>query len=177
MAISSWGRGSRTWRIGEEGSCWSSWSPWAMPPPRRWILGCRMTRWRRSTGEGSIYRTKWEGANLTYLFAASVKSEGVQVDMVTICTIIKELCRCLDSKRSWFWKYFTVQDRLVGPSAVLSNGNVADERIKWRDLIEVERFEESAKESGRGCLDLAIDYQVGGNNCEKASLLQRISEH
>jgi len=29
-----------------------------------------------------------------------------------------------------------VQDRLVGPSAVLPNGNIADERIKWRDLIE-----------------------------------------
>ena len=70
-----------------------------------------------------------------------------------------------------------MQDRLVGPSAVLSNGNIADVRIKWRDLIEVERFEKSAEESGRGCLDLAVDYQVGGNNCEKASLLQRILEH
>jgi len=64
-----------------------------MPPPGEWILGYRMTRWRRSTGEGSIYRTKWAGANLTYLFAASVKSEGVQVDMVTIRTVIKGLHR------------------------------------------------------------------------------------
>ena len=61
-----------------------------MPPPGNWIWGCRMTRWR-STGEGSIYRTKQAGANLTYLFAASVKSEGVQVDMVTVRTVIKRL--------------------------------------------------------------------------------------
>ena len=59
----------------------------------KWILGCRLTRWRRSTREGSIYRTKWAGANLTYSFAASVKSEGVQVDMVTVCAVIKGLCR------------------------------------------------------------------------------------
>jgi len=64
-----------------------------MPPPGKWNLGCRMTRWRRSTRAGSIYRTKWAGANLTYLFAASVKSEGVQVDMVTVRTVIKELRR------------------------------------------------------------------------------------
>jgi len=47
-----------------------------------------MTRWRKSTGEGSIYRTKQAGENLTYLFVAFVKSEGVQVDMVTIRTVI-----------------------------------------------------------------------------------------
>jgi len=64
-----------------------------MPHPGRWILGCRVTRWRRSTGEGSIYRTKRAEANLTYLFAASVKFEGVQVDMVTIRTVIKGLRR------------------------------------------------------------------------------------
>jgi len=64
-----------------------------VPPPRKWILGCRMTRWRRSTREGSIYRTKRVGANLTYLFAASVKSEGIQVDMETIRTVIKGLRR------------------------------------------------------------------------------------
>jgi len=29
-----------------------------------------------------------------------------------------------------------VQDRLVGPSTAFSNGNIADERIKWRDLVE-----------------------------------------
>ena len=37
--------------------------------------------------------TKWAGANLTYLSAASVKSESAQVDMVTVHTIIKELRR------------------------------------------------------------------------------------
>ena len=52
-----------------------------------------MTRLRKSTGEGSIYRTKRAGANLTYLFVVSVKSEGVQVDMVTIRTVIKGLRR------------------------------------------------------------------------------------
>jgi len=64
-----------------------------MPLPGRWIWGYRMTRWRKSTGEGSIYRTKQAGANLTYLFAASMKSEGVQVDMVTVRTVIKGLRR------------------------------------------------------------------------------------
>jgi len=52
-----------------------------------------MTGWKKSIREGSIYRIKRAGANLTYLFAASVKSEGVQVDMVTIRTIIKRLRR------------------------------------------------------------------------------------
>jgi len=52
-----------------------------------------MIRWGRSTGEGSIYRTKWVGANMTYLFAASAKSEGVQVNMVTVRTVIKGLRR------------------------------------------------------------------------------------
>ena len=132
MAISSRGRGSKTWKIGGGSLCWSSWSSRAIPPPGRWIWGYRMTRWRKSTGEGSIYRTKWAGANLTSLFAASVKSEGVQVDMVTICTIIKGLRRWFDSKRSRFWRYFTVQDRLVGPSVVFCNGNTVDERIGGR---------------------------------------------
>jgi len=94
MAISSRGRGE----IEDLGDWWRRpllefLSSQAMPPPGRCIWGCRMTRWRKSTEEGSIYRTKWAGANLTYLFAASVKSEGVQVDMVTVCTIIKELRR------------------------------------------------------------------------------------
>ena len=73
-----------------------------VPSRRRWILGCRMTRWRRGTREGSIYRTKRAGADLIYLFAASVKSEGVQVDMITVCTVIKGLRRWFDSKRSQF---------------------------------------------------------------------------
>ena len=52
-----------------------------------------MTGWKKSTREASINRTKRVRANLTYLFAASVKSEGVQVDMVTVRTIIKGLHR------------------------------------------------------------------------------------
>ena len=52
-----------------------------------------MIRWRRSTREGSIYRTERAGADLTYLFATSVKLEGARVDMVTVRTVIKGLCR------------------------------------------------------------------------------------
>jgi len=52
-----------------------------------------MTGWKRSTREGSIYRTRRAGANLTYLFAASEEFDGVQVDMVTVRTIIKGLHR------------------------------------------------------------------------------------
>jgi len=50
-----------------------------------------MTRWKRSTEEGSIYRSKRAGVNVTYLFAISVKSESIQVDMVTVRTVIKGL--------------------------------------------------------------------------------------
>jgi len=75
-------------------------------------------------------------------------------------------------------RYFTVQDLLVGPSAVLSNGNIADGHIKWRDSVrEVEEFEEYAGESGQGRSDFTNGYQIGRINCGKASLLQRISEH
>jgi len=52
-----------------------------------------MIGWKKSTEEGSIYRIKRVGANLTYLFAASMKSDGVQVDMVNVRTIIKGLRR------------------------------------------------------------------------------------
>jgi len=123
-------------------------------------------RWRRSTGGGSIYRKNRVGANLIYLFAASVKSEGVQVDTVTVRTVIKGLRRWFDSKRSWFWRYFSVQDLLVGPSAVPSNGNIAYGHIKWRDSVqEVGEFEKFAGESGQGCSDLTVDYQIGRVNC------------
>jgi len=71
-----------------------------------------------------------------------------------------------------------VRDLLVGPSAVPSNGNIADGRIKWRDPVrEVEKFEESVGESGQRCLDLTVGYQIGRINYGKTSLLQRISEH
>ena len=115
----------RTRKIDGGGPCWSSWSYQAMPPPEKSVWGCRMSGWKKSTGEGSIYRTERARANLTYLFAASVKSEGAQVDMVTLRMTIKGLCRWFDSKRSWLWRYFTVRDLLVGSSAVLSNRNVA----------------------------------------------------
>jgi len=42
-----------------------------------------------------------------------------------------------------------VQDLLVGPMAVPSNGNNADGRIRWKGPVrEVEEFEESTGESG-----------------------------
>jgi len=64
---------------------------------------------------------------------------------------------------------------LDGPSAVPSNGNISDGCIKWRDLVwKVEEFEESAGESGQGCSDLTVGYQIGRINCGKASLLERI---
>ena len=48
-----------------------------------------------------------------------------------------------------------MRDFLVGPSAVPSNGNIADGRIKWGDPVrKVEEFEEPAGESGQGCSDL-----------------------
>jgi len=74
-------------------SCWSSWSSRTVPPTGKQSWGCRMMRWRRSTREGSIYRTKQARANLTYLFTVSVKSEDTQVDMVTVRTVIKGLRR------------------------------------------------------------------------------------
>jgi len=71
-----------------------------------------------------------------------------------------------------------VRGLLVGPSAVPSNGNIADGRIKWKDLDrEVEEFEESIGKSGQGCSDLTVGYQIGRINYGKASLLQRILEH
>ena len=178
MVMLSQGRRSKNWEIGEEGLRWSSSSPRVVPPPWKWIVGYRITRWRRSTREGSIYRTKRAGADLTYLFATSVKFEDAQVDIVTVRTVIKGLRRWFDSKRSRFWRYFTVQDLLVGPSTILSNGNLANGRIKCRDLIrEVEEFEEYARESGQGCSGLTNGYQIERINCGKASLLQRISKH
>jgi len=65
-----------------------------------------------------------------------------------------------------------VRDLLVGPSAVPSKGNIADGRIKWKDPVrEVEEFEESVGESGRGCSDLTVGYKIGRINCGKASSL------
>ena len=107
-------------------------------------LSCRMTRWRRSTREGSIYRTKRARANLTYLFAVSVKSEDTQVDMVTVRTIIKGLRRWFDRKRSW--------------SGDISQCEISwsvHRRMKWRDPFwKVEEFEEPAGELGQSCSDL-----------------------
>jgi len=100
MAISSQGRQSKTLGLVEKGLRWSSWGSRAVPLPEKQSWGCRMMRWRRSTREGTIYRTKWARANLTYLIAVSVKSENTLVDMVTVRTVIKGLCRRFDTKRS-----------------------------------------------------------------------------
>jgi len=46
-------------------------------------------------------------------------------------------------------RYFTVRDLLVGSSAVPSNDNIADGRIRWKDPVrEVEEFEKPAEKSG-----------------------------
>jgi len=71
-----------------------------------------------------------------------------------------------------------VRDFLVGPSAISSNGSIADGRIKWRFPVwEVEEFEGSAEESGQSCSISTVGYQIERINCGKASLLQRILEH
>ena len=91
MAISSREEG----RIGDSEDCWRRSLPEFLRfldgATARRVLGCRMTAWKKSTGEGSIYRSNRTGANLTYLFVASEKSEGVQMDMVTVCIVIKGL--------------------------------------------------------------------------------------
>jgi len=76
------------------------------------------------------------------------------------------------------WRYFTMRDFMVGPSAASSNGNVADGQIKWRCPVwEVEEFKESVAESGQSCSTSTVGYQIERINYEKASLLQRILEH
>ena len=124
-------RESKTRKIVGGDPCRSSWSPRTVPPPGRWVWGCRMTGLKKSTAEGSIYRTKRQG-QIWLISSSHPKSEGVQVDMVTVRTVIKGLCRWFDSKRSWFWRYLNVQDLLVGSSVVFSNGNIADEHIMGR---------------------------------------------
>jgi len=52
-----------------------------------------MARSGKSAKEGSIYRLKKARVFLTYLFVASAKFKNVQVNMVTVRTIIKGLCR------------------------------------------------------------------------------------
>ena len=46
-----------------------------------------------------------------------------------------------------FGRYFTVQDRLVGPSAVLSNGNIADERMSGEIRLESLRNSRNLREN------------------------------
>ena len=169
MAMSSWRRRrSKIWRTVGEDPCWSSWVLQRCRRRKDGFGGCGMTRWRKSTKEGSIYRAKWAGAILTYLFAIF---EGVQVDMVTVRTVIKGLYRRFDSKRSWFWRYFTVQDLLVGSSAVYSNGKVADEWVfRWFSLV-------CARDPGWGCFDLVINDRQEEIIVKRALLLERISEH
>ena len=170
-------KGSKTRKIVGGDPCQSSWISRTMPPPGRWVWGCRMTRWRKSTGEGSIYRTKRAGAILTDLFTLSVKSEGVQVDMVTVRTEIKGLCRWFDCKRSWFWRYITVQDLLVGSSAVFSNGNVADERILGGFGSRSWEIRGTCWKTGLRLFGFRQTGLTGRSNCGKATLLERILEH
>jgi len=189
--VLSWPQGRRSWwpflpekrkesktrRIVGGGPWQSAWSSRTMPPPGRWVWGCRMIGWKKSTGEASICRTKSAGANLTYLFATSENSEGVQVDMVTVRTVIKGLRRWFDTKRSWFWRYLTVQNLQIGSSAVLSNGNVADECV-------LERFGSRSWEIRGTCRRIKLrlfgfgDWlPIRRSNYGKTSLLRRIWEH
>jgi len=70
------------------------------------------------------------------------------------------------------WRYFTVRDFLVGPSAAPSNGSIANGRIKWSCPVwEVEEFEGSVEESGQSCSISTVAYQIERINCEKTSLL------
>ena len=94
-------RRSKASRLVKKGLYWSSWRSWTAPPLGKWSWDCGMMRWRRSTREGTIYRTKWARVKLTYHFAVSVKSKGTQEDMVTVRTVIKVLGRWFDRKRSW----------------------------------------------------------------------------
>ena len=55
-----------------------------------------------------------------------------------------------------------MRDFLVGPTAVPSNGNIADGRIKWKDPVrEVEEFEELAEKSGQGCSTSTVGSKLG----------------
>jgi len=87
--------------------------------------------------------------------------------MVNVRTVIKGLCRWFDSKRTWFWRYLTVQDLLVGSSAVFSSGNVADERILRGFGSNSWGFEVRAGRPGWGCLDLVISYWWEGVIAER----------
>jgi len=77
-----------SFRVGEEGAS-SEILELLDDAPGKWSWSYGMMRWGRSTREGTLYRTKRARANLTYLFAASVRSEETQIDMVTVRTIIK----------------------------------------------------------------------------------------
>ena len=75
-------------------------------------------------------------------------------------------------------RYFAVQGVLVSLSAGLCNGNIADGRLKWRCPFGRLRISRSLWRDWTRVVQIeAIGYQIGRINYEKASLLQRISEH
>ena len=121
---------SKASRLVKKGLCWISWRSQTAPPLGRWSWNCGMMRWRRSTWEGTIYRTKWARVNLTYHFAVSMKSEDTQGDMVTVHTVIKGLYRWFDRERLWSGDILLCE---ISWSIHRQpcNGNIADGRIKW----------------------------------------------
>jgi len=69
-------------------------------------------------------------------------------------------------------------DVLVSPSANPYNSNIADARLKWICPFERLRISGNLQRNRIRVFQIkAVGYQIGGINCGKASLLQRISEH
>jgi len=69
-------------------------------------------------------------------------------------------------------------DVLVSPLAAFCNGNIADERLKWRCPFRKLRISRNLRRNWIGVVQIeAVGYQIGSINYRKASLLQRILEH
>ena len=87
--------------------------------------------------------------------------------MVTVRTVIKGLRWRFDSKRSWFWRYLTMQDLLVGSSAVFSNRNVVDERILGRFGSRSWEIRSTCWKTWLRLFDLVINYRPEGIIAER----------
>ena len=69
-------------------------------------------------------------------------------------------------------------DVLVSTSAVFCNGNIADGRSRRGCPFRKLRISRNLQRNRIRVVQIkAVGYQIGSINCEKASLLQRISEH
>ena len=75
-------------------------------------------------------------------------------------------------------RHVAVRDVLVSPSAAFCNGNIADERLKWRYPFRKLRISRNMWRNRIGVVQIeVVGYQIGSINCGKALLLQRIPEH